>query len=380
MPDGSSYLAWQDAQHTIHISRLELESEVQQIENDVLFENLTLAGFIARADGGGFAVAAIEGDILWVILSSKNRPTIKKQLTALIPKDQKGATFAPLEFGTLRMSAVCAGDGISGHYAVYFAAKREFSGNGKNNEHQGDSLAIIDFVSGELLDSSWAWGVSHSLDQRIVLDHSEDGYACVAIGDAYPKGVVFLRVPVRSVQAKPLEHNDLSKARWLYEADKPVAFALDANGAGWANGKLGGIVKLCSTTISESVQGIGYAVGITSAQGKQSSEVGLLRFDTEGNLLGCHWITDSPDQSKLLCKITNYGKNIFFAWRRDATLVNVQITDSNGKRLGPAVSIPSKINEGDDPVTLANGDVAWAFIKKVDGQPRIHITRFYALS
>lgn len=46
------------------------------------------------------------------------------------------------------MSAVCAGDGVSGHYAVYFAAKREFSGNGKNNEHQGDSLAIIDFKTG----------------------------------------------------------------------------------------------------------------------------------------------------------------------------------------------------------------------------------------
>jgi len=68
-----------------------------------------------------------------------------------------------------------------------------------------------------LLDSSWGWGVSHSLDQRLVPDHLDDGYACVAIGDAYPKGVVFIKVPVNSVGAKPIGHNDLSKARWLIE-------------------------------------------------------------------------------------------------------------------------------------------------------------------
>jgi hypothetical protein len=374
MSNQKVFVAWQDEAKVVHVTELALEktdtgsTKAAPVDDFALAcDDLSLAGFVARSDGGGYALALVEGeDTLWLILvSSPSKSMFRKKLTGLKPKESKGATFAPLCSGSLRLSCLCTGDGVSGHYAAYFASKREFGGDGGPSDvHQGDSLAIVDFVSGELLQHSWAWGVSHSLDQRIISDFSS-GYVCAAVGDAYPKGFVVIKVAAPPNHLDRLGNEDLSDARWLLDEEKVASFILDANSAGWANGKLGGLMKLPGNN--------GYALTVSTAQGREEgSDLGLLRFDLEGKMIDISWLTHTLEASEVVVKSARYGNNILAAWRRDASLLHVLLMDEKAQSLGSIETVPGKMNNADDFITLPNGEVAWAYIGKNNGISRLH--------
>ena len=138
-PNGGAKIGWTDTEGTVHITPL--DRRMRRCGVDMLLEGVLLRDLVAHNDGSAILTLQEGGMHLTRI---RNQETIFK--TRLISNSSR-----EIHWGSLAWN---------GHtYGAYFA----LHGGG----HEGDSLRFVD-SDGKILKGGWNWGVSHSIDMRLV--------------------------------------------------------------------------------------------------------------------------------------------------------------------------------------------------------------------
>jgi hypothetical protein len=335
--DNSMAIAWNDENGTVHIS--DITGDYQLTGSDIVFDNTDLGGFAITPTGYG--LTAVRDSMLFIVgVNRDGSVKFETQLIGIKPHTEKGSKFDPMAFGSSRLHYA------NNRYASYFSHQQNFSDNPDDpNIHQGDMLVFLDTGGNKMVDSGgWNWGTSHSLDER--LDYDGEVFVTVSLGDAYPKGITFQRVT---------------------KFKKKTILELDANMSGWANGDLGGLVILDAI----------YAVAFLTPQWRDTTDVGVLFVNADGELTNLIWMTASRRNTGRYINRANaarYGEDILIAWnvynkdeRTDIPFI-ATIT-SNGQIVYGPDQINVTFNIGDDFVTFPNGDTGWAIAE--DGKLKI---------
>ena len=150
------------------------------------FPRARLAGFCQSAAGAVLRLAY--GDTLMVIGFDKQwKQTFERLVIGHVhPYTKYGAKFDPMNWGSARLVA------SEDKYIFLFAHQQEWSRNEQKRDiHQGDMLVQMN-LDGSNPRLIWSWGVSHSLDQRLLVHDKH--IITAALGDSYPKGISLHRV------------------------------------------------------------------------------------------------------------------------------------------------------------------------------------------
>jgi hypothetical protein len=223
----------------------------------------------------------------------------------------------------------------NGHtYGAYFA----LHGGG----HEGDSLRFVD-SNGEILKGGWNWGVSHSIDMRLV--PSDDAFFPIALSDAYP-GTGF----------------------YFNHTAKRISYTW-GNFSGGTGGRIGGVVAV----------GDRLFMAFSSKEGDRKHwSVALADFAKEPpHKQQVHQYLEDAESDQTNVKIARYGKDrLLISWVDSATEQRkFAIYNQQGQREGPAEILPVTASPRSDFKTLSGGSVAWAHVDS-DNHRTLKIMRF----
>ncbi|MEK6269622.1 MAG: hypothetical protein N2B57_02590 [Planctomycetales bacterium] len=312
-PNGGAKIAWTDTEGTVHITPL--DRRMRRCGVDMLLEGVLLRDLVAHNDGSAILTLQEGGMHLTRI---RNQETIFK--TRLISNSSR-----EIHWGSLAWN---------GHtYGAYFA----LHGGG----HEGDSLRFVD-SDGEILKGGWNWGVSHSIDMRLV--PSDDAFFPIALSDAYP-GTGFY-----------FNHNA-----------KRISYTW-GNFRGGTGGRIGGVVAV----------GDRLFMAFTSKEGDRKHwSVALADFAKEPpHKQQVHQYLEDAESDQTNVKIARYGKDrLLLSWVDSATEQRkFAIYTQQGQREGPAEILPATAAPRSDFKTLSGGSVAWAHVDE-DGHRTLKIMR-----
>ena len=297
--DGGAKVGWTDTEGTVHITPL--DRHMRRCGTDMLLEGVVLRDLVAHTDGSAILTLQEGGMHLTRI---RNQETIfQKRLISNSSRD--------IHWGSLAWN---------GHtYGAYFA----LHGGG----HEGDGLRFVS-PDGEILEGGWNWGVSHSIDMRLV--PSGDAFFPVALSDAYPgTGIYFNHT------AKRISYT------W-------------GDFSGGTGGRLGGLVAAGDRM---------FLAFASKEGGRKHWSVALADFAKEHpHTQRVHKYLEDADSDQVNVKMARYGKDqLLVSWveaapgDRKFCLYNFQ-----GERVGPAEVLSVTASPRGDFQTLPDGSVAWA--------------------
>ena len=297
--DGGAKVGWTDTVGTVHITPL--DRHMRRCGADMLLNGVVLRDLVAHTDGSAILTLQEGGMYLTRI---RNQETIfRKRLISNASRD--------IHWGSLAWN----GD----NYGTYFAVH----GGG----HEGDSLRFVN-SDGEIVEGGWNWGVSHSIDMRLV--SSGDAFFPVALSDAYPgTGIYF------NHRAKRISYT------W-------------GDFSGGTGGRLGGLVATDDRI---------FLAFASKEGGRKHWSVALGDFAKEHpHAQRVHKYLEDTDCDQLNVKMARYGKKqLLISWveavpgDRKFCLYNFQ-----GERAGPAEVLSVTASPRGDFQTLPDGSVAWA--------------------
>lgn len=216
--------------------------------------------------------------------------------------------------------------GTLGFYDNQFVAYFGHAMNwGESGEHQGDLLWFFD-LEGNRVGGLWDWGCSHSLDVRLSFNSHKIGAVCLS--DCYPQKAICFN------HRESIIHNEPS-----------------GNCAGRSNAILGGLVAFED----------GFYQSFISSEGRQSSDVAIVRVSNNGIISEPIWITDTPDVQEEDVHLARYGENLLLVYKY-SNITKAGIIGKDGRLILGF----EELNElGFNQQTLFennfNGDVIWAF-------------------
>jgi hypothetical protein len=285
--------------------------------------DLTLAadkvrGFVAH-DDGAVALLVVRGDSMFLL-----------RFDASGQKQFETSVVGPLSSGRWVDSwgdqSRLVWDGT--HYWAYYGHTQDWGAQGK---HQGDTLSSYD-VLGAASGGLWDWGCSHSLDLRMI--QFEQTLYPVCLSDCYPQKAICAN------------HNSILQ--------------MEPSGGcnGYSDATLGGLAG---------VAGQGAMVTFTSKEGRAAdaggvvrSDVGLVSFDKSGANPTVKWLTSTPDVEESSSHLARYGTDFLAEWEVAGQTRIARIRADGSVVEGPA-DVAAHIEQKDDFVTFADGDVGWAW-------------------
>ncbi|MCS7018522.1 MAG: hypothetical protein RMJ87_06840 [Cytophagales bacterium] len=354
-------VSWQSEQNIpqVHISRIAANG--QFIKDIKKFPRARLAGFCQSSAGAAIGLAY--GDTLMVVGFDKQWKQLFEQLVIghVHPYTQKGAKFTPMDWGSARLVA------SADKYIFIFAHQQEWSDNEqKRDVHQGDMLVQMN-LDGSNFRVIWNWGVSHSLDQRLLV---HDGHiVTAALGDGYPEGISLHRVTEQKAK-----YGDTTKTEFnhfpYWSPTGNCVHPMASNQKGITYGTLGSLsLKNNQYYISFSQRGKTgvYYPGLLIISGKTMRHPWKLLPVIEER---------DTNKNPLIIRSAWIGDYLFMIWKKEPTAKTPRWGDRNQQRCewvllnarGEVVRKPESLAtdfmESEDLFTYANGDIGWVYPAK----------------
>lgn len=342
----------------VHLSKVAANG--QFIKDVKKFPRARLAGFCQSSAGA--AVGLAYGDTLMVVGFDKQwKQTFERLVIGHVhPYTQKGVKFDPMDWGSARLVA------SADKYIFIFAHQQEWSDNEQKRDiHQGDMLVQMN-LDGSNARLIWSWGVSHSLDQRLLL---HDGHIITAaLGDAYPKGISLYRVTEQKAK-----YGDTTKTEFNhFPGWSPTAncvHPMAANRAGITYGTLGSLsLKNNQYYISFSQRG---------KTGVYYPGLLIISAKTMKNPWKLLPIVEQRDTNKnpLIIRSAWIGDYLFMIWKKtpantprwgtyDQQRCEWVLLNTRGEVVRQPESLATDFMASEDLFTYANGDIGWVYPAK----------------
>ncbi len=298
-PDGGAKIGWTDADGTVHVTPL--NQRMRRCGPDMLLEGVILRDLVAHNDGS--AILTLQEGGMHLTRIRDQETIFKKRLISNSSRE--------IHWGSL------AWNGRS--YGAYFA----LHGGG----HEGDGLCFVS-PEGEMQEGGWNWGVSHSIDMRLV--PSGNVFFPVALSDAYP-GTGF----------------------YFNHTAKRISYTW-GNFSGGTGGRIGGVVAL----------GDRMFMAFTSKEGDRKHwSVALADFaKAPPHRQRVHQYLEEAESDQINVKIARYGKDrMLISWVDSANAVRqFAVYNQQGQREGAIETLPVAASPRSDFKTLPGGAVVWA--------------------
>jgi hypothetical protein len=352
VPGDPSFIAWNNADGNLHVTQIMGGLPPTDL---VVLDGHTLGGFTLTPQG--FALLAVQGyrvqgadgffNPLVYVMGYDETGAQQFQTVVMGEGDPavEGTKYDPLGYGNGRL---LFGDG---KLAVYLA---HMQNTGGGEAHEGDLLWFYDLAGNKLEtqeNGGWDWGLSHSMDLRLLFDGTN--FLTGGLTDAYPtpEGVKF-----KWAVASGDERN------WKRIFDYGVVYTPEW---GW----LGGM------TITEGGYIMTYATGMT----RSAFDVGFSYFDKDGTIHTQTWLTERTSQEEETHEVrninhANYGEHYLVAWmvsnketRYADHSVNVEqtpwmaVVNRDGEIITGPETVTTGFTQADDFVNYPNGDVGWVY-------------------
>jgi len=364
--DGSVRLGWNDTGGSLHITPL--SPELKRTGTDQLLKECRIRGLAGHADGSNvFLASTEEGPVefrpKWI---SRGDNTLR-----LLKTDPDGkVVFRTHLHGGLgygpqatwywkNYPGVLAYSG-QGYGAFYPIGKNFAKPGAPPNSHVGDAFIVIDRQGRIIRDHCRIWTASHSFDQQMVVN-ARGEFLTLAMGDAFPAGIVFHRYP-----------NRIRKVLW---PEREFMKKLLEGRRQYAPGILGGMTLLkgqCAAVFTTRLR-----EGDLSSQNSTSYDAFFIRFDESGNLLAKVRLTREPVEGKIHAYIARFGGNLLVAWSdAKGERAVLGVIDKDGTFLRPPKPIKYPLSYGKGFENLPNGDVVWAVGSHLGR--KIHLVRIKA--
>ena len=360
-PDGTSVMAWADlGSKNIRLASLTAQDAIQQQLPAV--PGLEVHAMLADAQGAALAVMSNDPDIYsakycqssatpdkavcgkmdLVRIDNAGAVTYRTTLTSKKNVDSDGALFAWWYAHTARLAT----DGSQ--YAVYFRSAGSSPRPGVAGEidiHAGDTLRFVNSSTGAMSAGGWDWGCSHSWSVRMAYN-GRWGAACH--GDGFPNAMQVARFSSSTAAASSLQ--------WLSGTDP-------------AQRALGGLVPATGGYWLNYMQTSGGAVALKLAKVPDSGSA-LTQDSTISAATGL----DAVYPMRPYMAAYGSGK-LLLGWKASGRLVLAVADATTGAVTEGPVVTSLKIDNFQDMVTAANGDVLWAY---TDGGANIQVNRVAA--
>jgi hypothetical protein len=261
-----------------------------------------------------------------VRLNNSGAVQFRTTLTNKVNVDDNGALFIWWYGHTARIAS-------SGSlYGVYYRTAGSYTRSSDANEvdiHSGDSLRFVN-SAGVIQSGGWDWGCSHSWSVRLAYNGSW-GAACH--GDAYPNA---MRLDVlASPTATAVEK------QWLASSD-PTGRAL------------GGMVPVSG----------GFWINYVSTD-SGTLRLHLARISNSGSIVYDQVVSGATGLDSTYpfrAYMASYGSGrLLLGWKSGGALVLAVASASTGEILEGPVTTGASIDNFQEFVTAANGDVLWAY-------------------
>ena len=298
-PDGGAKIGWTDTEGTVHITPL--DRHMRRCGVDMLLEGAILRDLVAHDDGS--AVLTLQEGGMHLTRICNQETIFQKRLISNSSRE--------IHWGSLAWNGQT--------YGAYFA----LHGGG----HEGDGLRFVS-PEGEILEGGWNWGVSHSIDMRLI--PSGDRFFPVALSDAYP-GTGF----------------------YFNHTAKRISYTW-GNSSGGTGGRIGGVVAVGDRM---------FMAFASKEGGRKHWSVALADFTKEApHTQRVHRYLEDADSDQINVKIARYGKDrLLISWVDSATEQRkFAVYNQQGKRQGLAENLPVSAAPRSDFKTLSGGSVAWA--------------------
>lgn len=361
--DGSSVLAWTDTtSNNIRLYTL--------TANDVLAKSLPnvnglqVHAALATANGTlALAVVADDPDIYsskycysaatpgnavcgkmdLVLLNGNGGQIARTTLTNKINVDSVGAQFVWWYGHTARLAT--DGKTIEVYYRSAMSTARPNVAN-EVDIHAGDTLQFVNASSGAIVPGGWSWGCSHSWSVRAGYNGSQ--WAAVCHGDGYPNAMQYAHMTTPTATQNTLQ--------WLNDTDP-------------SQRALGGIVPVRNGFWLDYLEPSGNALSLKLALLPNS---GSVMHPLRTVALATRIDNTYPFRPYMAA----YGTNqMLLGWKSGGKLVLAVADATTGKTLEGPTTTDLEIDQFQDMVPTANGDVVWAHS---DGGGTISVNRVAA--
>lgn len=239
------------------------------------------------------------------------------------------------------------------------------SNPGNPDSHYGVTITSL-AADGSGPQMNIAWGVSHSIDMRLIADGNRVIQA--AIGDAFPLGI---RISAVDAQSGAVTTSNIFASGAFPDTQigtgtdgKPV-FGIAGNGGGTTAGKLGDFVQLgCGQyALTYTIEPATFTFN-GNTYTSTPNELGLIVVDQNFRIVKRTLIRRGDDVD--FSKAARLGKSaLLVAWKlKNADEYWAALVDARGVMIQSAQKLPAgvKFTGNDGFATAANGDVIWTFI------------------
>ncbi len=312
-PDGGAKIGWTDTNGVVHITPL--DRRMRRCGVDMLLEGVLMRDLVAHNDGS--AILTLQEGGMHLTRIRDQETIFKKRLISNSSRE--------IHWGSLAWNGQT--------YGTYFA----LHGGG----HEGDGLRFVS-TKGEILKGGWNWGVSHSIDMRLV--PSGDKFFPIALSDAYP-GTGF----------------------YFNHTAKRISYTW-GNFSGGTGGRIGGVVALGDRM---------FMAFASKEGGRKHWSVALADFAKEApHRQKVHHYLEDAEGDQTNVKIARYGKDrLLISWvDTTAGERKFAIYNQQGEREGLVETLPVTASPRSDFKTLSGGAVAWAHCAE-DGHRMLKIMR-----
>lgn len=349
--DSSVDIAWySESDSVITVTSIDESGEViDEFVPSNIEKPAALAGFTRIASDDSFVFAytgkySSTYDELWVTRVDKEG---NEKFNNLIFGNQVGtvdADIMPLYYSTSRLAYNAGTD----DYCLYLGHGRLWD---DGITHQGgyvafytpDGNAISRTTSSGTYNVGSTWWVSHNFDQRLLVDG--DKYVMLALGDAYPRAVVFA-----------IWNTDTSGSTDNNEVYTEIFDISGDIGDNDTHTRLGGVVKLSDGN---------YGVVLSSTEGRTCFDVCYLKISPAGTVLQKKWLTQlsSPNET-VLPRIVLHADNVLVAWQELGSStypedIHFIELDNDGNIRREEFIVEDVMLPQYDLINLPNGDVFW---------------------
>jgi len=307
--DGGTVLAW-SGPGGVHVTRVSATGA--RMGTDAVVPGTSVEALAVRGDVWGVLVARSPDILAFVGIAPAGSISFDRVLVGGVDHSVTGNEW----YGALpeaRLAATPTG------FGAYFTIQRLWP---DGIAHQGDTLQFFAADGGEDRSGGWDWGCSHSLAVRLGHDGSSAGAACVS--DCFPgKGVYFNHTT--EVFADP-----------------------SGDCSGSSGSALGAIVGTAT----------GFVIAFTSAEGRTSSDVGIVGIGRGGRPGRPDWLT-SDDVADGAAHLGSFEGGLVAGWTAGSSSFLVRLDDT-GAPVDSPEAVSASLGQASDFFSWPNGDVGWS--------------------
>jgi hypothetical protein len=357
-PLGGGYVAWTD-DTTGRVWVTPLDDSYKRAGPDIDPKGYEVGGIVAHDDG--FALLTLRDDPS-VQSSAMRDPNIGRMVTLVRFRAGAEVFAVPLtgassitqrygqalhDYAPGYLYGRLAWNGTK--YGAYFII--QLTGEDPRGPALTDKLAYVDDTGAAVRGGFSGKCMSN---QGLRLWPEQDVYTPVCISDSQPAAGINL----------------------VAEDRAPLLLAAEASDLGWSGGQLGSIVKLADDSYFVGWLSRDVVPGAPTGQAaRTATDIALLRLDADRKVIGDkRWLVESQGVAETNLHFARYGSSQLLAvWdaisaqRCDrmcfgtyaGTFARLLDREGNVIQTGELEAVP---NHHDDLVTLANGDVAWAYV------------------